>query len=83
MGHECAAQLPASSPRLREALHFGNSSHINNINHNSVVRTDVGSRVSRSCVLMRLVLGVAGRFQLERAVVRVEVRAKAADQLVQ
>lgn len=34
-------------------------------------------------MLVRLVLRVAGRFQLERAVLRVEVRAQAGAQMVQ
>ncbi len=85
-------------PRLRELLHFSNSSHINNINHNSVIRREPSWRVAalaraheqqdrrlskRLGVLVRLVFGVRGRFQLERAVVGIEVGAQAGHQLVQ
>src|SRR6478752_5402252 len=38
MRHDGAPQLLASSPRLRDSLHIGNSSHSNNINHKNVIR---------------------------------------------
>ncbi|BCW81285.1 hypothetical protein NicSoilC5_33040 [Arthrobacter sp. NicSoilC5] len=37
MRHDRAPQLLASSPRLRDLLHIGNNSHINNINHKRVI----------------------------------------------
>ena len=37
MRHDVAPQLLASIPRLRDWLHIGNNSHINNINHKNVI----------------------------------------------
>jgi hypothetical protein len=82
MRHDDAPQLLPSSPRLRDHLHISNSSHINNINHKSVIRRRPGG-VSWSGVLVCLVLRVAGRFKLEGAVVGIEMGAQASDELVQ
>ena len=55
MRHDGAPQLLASSPRLRDDMHIGNSSHMNNINHKDVILHGIHHGVSGSGVLVFLV----------------------------
>src|SRR6478735_9623038 len=55
MRHDGAPQLLASSPRLRDDMHIGNSSHMNNINHKDVILHGNHHGVSGSGVLVFLV----------------------------